>query len=226
MPWGRSLSEYVRMFDLTATDLASTIVDCAAGPSSFNADMRGLGRAIVSCDPIYNFSGTEISDRIEEIRGVMLEATRESKGNFIWDEYQTPERLVEIRLQTMRTFLADFPTGRAGKRYRPAELPNLPFLNCQFDLAICSHFLFTYSALLDSEFHLASLREMCRVAKEVRVFPILEQFGSEHSRHVVPVVEQLSEDGYRCDVMRVAYEFQKGGNEMLRIRRIPNHVTR
>jgi hypothetical protein len=32
VPWGRSLDEYSRMFALTAADLDSCIVDCAAGP--------------------------------------------------------------------------------------------------------------------------------------------------------------------------------------------------
>jgi hypothetical protein len=37
VPWGRSLSEYVRMFDLSPADLQSRILDCAGGPASFNA---------------------------------------------------------------------------------------------------------------------------------------------------------------------------------------------
>ena len=43
VPWGRSLEEYVRMFQLSAADLASNIPDCAAGPASFNAEMHARG---------------------------------------------------------------------------------------------------------------------------------------------------------------------------------------
>jgi hypothetical protein len=207
------------MFDLTAADLSSRILDCAAGPSSFNAEMHWSGRAVVSCDPIYHFSAADISRRIGETRESMLDATRQSRDNFVWDEYESPEQLAEIRLATMQEFLEDLPAGLTEGRYRIAELPNLPFADGEFDLALCSHFLFTYSALLSLEFHLAAIREMCRVAKEARIFPLLEQFGSGHSSHVATVVRELTAEGYRCEVNRVPYEFQKGGNEMLRVRR-------
>jgi len=56
---------------------------------------------------------------------------------------------------------------------------------------------------------------MCRVASEVRTFPLLPSFGAAHSSHVEPVVRQLSAEGYRCEIRRVPYEYQRGGNEML-----------
>jgi hypothetical protein len=55
VPWGRSLEEYTQMFDLKASDLGQRILDSAAGPSSFNAEMHDMGLSIVSCDPIYQF---------------------------------------------------------------------------------------------------------------------------------------------------------------------------
>ena len=119
----------------------------------------------------------------------------------------------------MRQFLEDFPTGVLEGRYRLAELPNLPFHDCEFDLALCSHFLFTYSNLLSLEFHLDSIRELCRVATEVRIFPLIGQFGAEYSPHVSVVMSRLPAEGYECKIKQVPYEFQKGGNEMLRVRR-------
>jgi hypothetical protein len=217
VPWGRSLDEYTRMFDLTAADLTSRILDCAAGPSSFNAEMHRRGQRVVSCDPIYRFSATDISRRIEETRENMLEATRQGRDNFVWDEYQSPQRLADIRLATMQQFLGDFPAGLAEGRYRIAELPDLPFAGGEFDLALCSHFLFTYSALLSLDFHVAAVREMCRVAQEVRIFPLIEQFGSERARHLADVERKLASLGYRCEVRHVPYEFQKNGNGMLRV---------
>jgi hypothetical protein len=43
-----------------------------------------------------------------------------------------------------------------------------------------------YSTQLDESFHLASVRELCRVADEVRIFPLLA-LGATPSVHV-PVV--------------------------------------
>ena len=56
VPWGRSKAEYVAMFGMTAEDLSGRMLDCASGPSSFNAKGTQDGHGIVSCDPIYRFS--------------------------------------------------------------------------------------------------------------------------------------------------------------------------
>jgi hypothetical protein len=68
-------------------------------------------------------------------------------------------------------------------------------------------------------FHLQALKEFCRIADEARVFPLLE-LSTKKSRHLHEVMNHLYEDGYVCTVERVEYEFQKGGNEMLRVKRL------
>ena len=60
VPWGRSMAEYVGMFDLGAQDLGKQILGCADGPASFNAEMTARGCRVVSCDPIYVFTDHEI----------------------------------------------------------------------------------------------------------------------------------------------------------------------
>lgn len=102
--------------------------------------------------------------------------------------------------------------------YIVAELPHLPFGDRTFDLALCGHLLFSYSEQLSLEFHLDAIRELCRTAKEVRIFPIVENFTGTRSRHLDPLQAQLIERGYRVDIERVNYEFQKGGHEMMRVR--------
>jgi hypothetical protein len=63
--WGRSFEEYRRMFALTDGDLAGHILGCGDGPASFNAEATALGHRVVSCDPIYAFSASEIQTRVE-----------------------------------------------------------------------------------------------------------------------------------------------------------------
>ena len=58
-----------------------------------------------------------------------------------------------------------------------------------------------------------AIEEMCRVAAEARVFPLLEM--GLRSRHVDAVLSALRSAGYTATVERVDYEFQVGGNEML-----------
>jgi hypothetical protein len=60
---------------------------------------------------------------------------------------------------------------------------------------------------------------MCRVAGEVRVFPLLALEG-ERSPFVDDHVGDLKEAGYRVTIEKVPNEFQRGGNEMLRVRRV------
>lgn len=64
----------------------------------------------------------------------------------------------------------------------PAVLP-LERGSGKFDIALSSHFLFFYSAQLSAEFHLQALREMLRVAREVRVFPLLALDGAAFTTH-------------------------------------------
>ncbi len=68
------------------------------------------------------------------------------------------------------------------------------------------------------DFHLASIEEMCRVAAEARVFPLLQGYG-RRSPHLQPVVGRLRELGYHVEVIRVSYELQRGGDEMLAVAR-------
>ena len=60
--------------------------------------------------------------------------------------------------------------------------------------------------------------EMARVAQEVRIFPLL-MLGNAPSPHVAPVRAVLGNLGYEHEVRTVPYEFQKGGNQMLVVRR-------
>jgi len=206
------------MFGLDAHELDQKILGCGDGPASFNATFSRRGGSVLSVDPIYRFTTEEIARRIDKTYDIIMEQTRQNAHEFVWSHIRSPEELGKIRIRAMRDFLADFPGGKDEGRYIPAELPDLPFPDQAFGLALCSHFLFLYSAQLDIRFHLRSLRELCRVARDVRIFPILE-LGSKRSRHIDEVLAKLSSDGYEVRIERVAYEFQKGGNEMLRLRR-------
>ncbi len=217
VPWGRSFDEYVSMFALTPDELLKSVLDCAGGPSSFNACLTRRSRGCISVDPLYRFSAVDIRRRIEAVVPVVMEQIRKNTREFVWDSIPSVEDLETIRLSAMNAFLDDYSTGSSKDRYMDGSLPELPFSDETFDLALCSHFLFLYSALLLEEFHVASIRELCRVAKDVRIFPLLE-LGTQKSRHLAPVLHTLSEAGYDAEIIPVPYEFQRGGNAMLRVR--------
>jgi hypothetical protein len=79
---------------------------------------------------------------------------------------------------------------------------------------LCSHLLFLYSEHLSEDFHIKSIKELCRVASEARIFP-LSEFGAKKSRHLDAVIDILKKEGFSANIKKVPYEFQKGGNEML-----------
>ncbi len=219
VPWGRSFDEYVRMFALTEVDLASRILGCGDGPASFNAEATRRGARVVSCDPLYQFDAGQIRQRIDETATEVLEQARRNAHEFVWDDaIPDIETLKQVRMSAMAAFLDDFAISRGDGRYVNAGLAALPFDDGAFDLALCSHFLFLYSQQHDAAFHVQSMRELCRVGREVRVFPLLA-LGGQPSPHLAPVAAALEADGFAVSVERVAYEFQRGGNQMLRVTR-------
>lgn len=216
IPWGRSFQEYLDMFGLTSDELKCSILDCAGGPASFNAEMKRRGYQTISCDPIYQFSVSDIHQRIQETYPVVIEQLQKNQENYIWKIIKSPEHLGEVRMAAMQQFLADFPDGKQQGRYVTAALPKLPFDSQQFDLALSSHLLFSYSQHLSEEFHIESVLELCRVAREVRLFPLLEISGTL-SPFVTPVISHLEQQGWNVEIEPVPYESQKGGNQMLRV---------
>ena len=207
------------MFALTEADLASRILGCGDGPASFNAKLTRRGGRIVSCDPLYQLDAARIRRRIDETSAEVLDQTRRNAHEFVWDDaIPDVDALKRLRMAAMSTFLDDYEQGRREGRYVVAGLPSLPFADGAFDLALCSHFLFLYSQQRDEAFHLESMRELCRVARDVRVFPLLA-LGGQLSPHLDATREALAADGWEASVERVPYEFQRGGNDMLRVRR-------
>jgi hypothetical protein len=215
VPWGRSFDEYVRMFALSGADLDRAIVDCAAGPSGFNAEMAARGKHVVSVDPIYSFSPEQIRRRVGAVRDTMIDQVRGQMGHFAWEYFGSAEHLERVRMGAMEQFLADFAAGARRGRYLPQSLPTLALGDGAFDLALCSHFLFLYSDRLDTAFHLASVAELTRVAREVRVFPVTDLSG-RHSPHLAAVRERFA-----TELVRVPYEFLRGANEMLVVKPYP-----
>jgi SAM-dependent methyltransferase len=219
VPWGRSFDEYVAMFALTKADLAGRILGCGDGPASFNAGLTRRGGRVVSVDPLYRFTPDDIRQRIRRTYAEVLEQTRKNAHEFLWTSIRSVDELGRLRSAAMEEFLADYPLGAAQGRYVDGQLPHLPFRDRSFDLAVCSHLLFLYSEHLSEDFHVESIKELCRVAGEARIFPLLE-LGSIPSRHVPAVRARLAADGYSVSIQIVAYEFQRGGNQMMRIKAV------
>jgi hypothetical protein len=217
VPWGRSFEEYRRMFALSDADLGLAILGCGDGPASFNAEATRRGTNVISCDPIYQWDADQIRERIAVTYERILDQTRQNIDEFVWDSIPSVDELGRIRMTAMEDFLEDYPLGKVHGRYVDGELPALPFTESSFDLALCSHLLFLYSSQLGEPFHRAAIPELCRIAREVRIFPLLA-LGGQRSPFVDGSVEALREAGFAVSIETVPYEFRRGGNQMMRIR--------
>jgi len=218
VPWGRSFEEYRGMFALSDADLQGRVLGCADGPASFNAEATRRGTSIVSADPLYRFAGAAIRERVTATYGQIMEQMRRNMPEYLWDNIRSLDELGRLRMETMEAFLADYDAGKREGRYVDAELPALAFPDGHFDLAVCSHFLFLYSEHLPEAFHRSSILELCSVATEVRIFPLIALDGSP-SPHLPRIVDELKST-CEISVETVPYEFRRGGNQMMRLSRL------
>lgn len=216
VPWGRSYEEYIRMFDLSPEELQARIVSCGDGPANFNSEMTKRNGRAVSIDPLYQCTAGQIRQRIGETYDQVMAQLVQNQDDFIWDQIKSPAELGAVRMAAMEGFLADFEKNAAEGRYIANTLPYLPFRNQVFDLALCSHLLFLYSRQLSLAFHRDSIIEMCRVAVEVRIFPLFDLKGTK-SPYVTTLADELQKLGYKVAIKQVEYEFQRGANEMMTV---------
>lgn len=217
VPWGRNLSEYRLMFQLDDIDMAKKIASFGDGPASFNYEASKLGTSVTSFDPIYQFSRQELQQRIEEVRITVMEQMKENKDNYVWTNIKSLEELENVRMSAMKLFLSDYEQGKKEKRYIFHSLPDrLPYKDDYFDIGLSSHFLLMYTAL-GYDFHIQAITEMLRVCKEIRIFPIVD-LDADKTDLIAKVIEYFIND-YDVEIRKTQYEFQRGGNSMLVIRK-------
>lgn len=214
VPWGRSFAEYQAMFNLTKEDLQKNILGCGDGPAAFNQHLSALGGRVISIDPIYAFSTAKIKARIKDVYAEVLSQVENNKTDFVWKNIKSVDELSQVRMQAMNDFLADYDDGKQQGRYLNGSLPKLVFADRQFDLALCSHFLFLYSDHFSLAQHIESALELCRVAKEVRIYPLVSLAGKT-SPHLDLVIKELNDHNIKTQLKTVDYEFQQGATKML-----------
>jgi SAM-dependent methyltransferase len=139
VPFGRSLDEYRYMFRISEADLTCTILGVGDGPASFNAEATPLGANVISVDPIYELSGTDISQRFEAVVDNIIRQIEATPDDWVWTYHRSPAGLRRNREKALQRFLADYTPD--SERYQIGSLPKLEFPDGAFDLALCSHFL-------------------------------------------------------------------------------------
>lgn len=217
VPWGRTMDEYKMMFQLDESDMSKKIAGFGDGPACFNYEMTERNGNVVSFDLIYQFSKDDIEKRIEEVRDVVMQQMKENMNNYVWKNIKSLAELENTRMSAMKKFLSDYEKGKVEGRYIFHELPNkLPYEADRFDIGLSSHFLLMYTAL-GYDFHIASMSEMLRVCKEIRIFPIVD-LDANKTELVKNVIDYFKK-AYKVEIVKTKYEFQKGENKLLIIRK-------
>lgn len=179
--------------------------------------MTNAGGNVVSFDPIYQFSKEEIEERIEEVRITVMRQMRENMDNYVWTLIKDLDELEHIRMSAMKKFLSDYEQGKKEGRYVFHELPaRLPYEPKSFDIGLSSNFLLMYTSL-GYDFQIQSITEMLRVCKEVRIFPIVDLDANKIDL-IKDVIDYFQRD-YDAAIVTTEYEFQKGDNKLLIIRK-------
>jgi hypothetical protein len=215
IPFGRSKAEYELMFNLTPEDLSKTIVGIGDGTASFNAEMAAQGQIVTSVDPLYEFSATAITQQFEAVVDRIFTQIERTPNDWVWTYHPSPQHLRQTRTQVLETFAADYNLGKQQGRYITGSLPELPFPDRIFALALSSYLLFVYTEQFSLDFHITAIREMCRIASEVRIFPLVMANRHERSPYLDPVRHRLASEGIDSEVICVDYELQRGGHEMI-----------
>jgi Methyltransferase domain len=214
---GRTWAEYLKMFNIVSEELfEGKILDCAAGASSFTAELSKRGGEAVAVDLLYNETADDLCDKYSEHMSVLLEGLG-STDHFVWKFFSNLDDLKAQRNQACKEFISDYRDYR-GKRYIAADITNLPFDDNTFSMVLCSHLLFIYDHRLDYTFHLNAIKEMIRVTSgDLRIYPLVKKKGMKSV-----FVERIFNDLHDVDVkiVSVDYEFRKGGNEMIKISKI------
>ncbi len=210
----RSFDEYVAMFALTDEDMSRSILDCPGGAASFAAEAHARGMSVVAVDPVYAAPAQWLAEHAvaEAVRG--NRHTGSSVDSFVWTFFTDITDHLNRRTAAAATFGRDL--AARPSTYVAGSLPRLPFRNASFDIVLSSHLLFMYADRLDQEFHVAAACEMARVARrEVRVFPLISDAGTDTGELVDAVRDGVTARGCTTAIRPSPYEFQKGGDEML-----------
>jgi hypothetical protein len=215
---GRTFDEYVRMFDLTETELKQcTMLDAPAGACSFTSIASQAGYRVTAADIAYYHSPGQLYEKGKEDIKHAMEGISKVQDAFQWEYFRSIDQLEQHRNSALQDCIHHMKTS--PKQYVPVILPELPFEDDQFDITLSAHFLFMYAERLDLDFHKKTLQEMIRVSrKEVRIFPVTDLKGMKYE-YLPEILRFVEELGWNAEERNVSYEFQRKANSMLRLYR-------
>lgn len=213
--WIYNFSDYEQMYGLSEKDLTKKILEFPGVVGSFNAQASAMGANVLSAGPLFALSTDEMTAYANDFFERQVLALSKNPKRLKAFSQEKKKQVMMLWEESKALFLHDYPIGKAAGRYVPVNLDNLPFKTHEFDLALCSHLLFQ-KALPKGVSAIDLLQQLCDIALEVRLYPLLDDSG-KITDELGPLMLALQARNYGVEVREVAYELQEGGNAMLRI---------
>lgn len=212
--WVYDFSDYQQMYDLSEGDLKKSIFDFSSGIASFNAEATKRGMHVISCDASYVLSEEKMASYAAQFLQETMSYLKNNPDRLKDSSEVMMRRVIGLWEKTEKMFLQDYASGKAQNRYQPLQFPRLPYVTHQFNLALCTGFIFHHS--LSTKEIAVIVQELCRIAEEIRIFPLLDNYG-KMTEELGPLMLMLQKKNYGVEVREVSYETLNGGNAMLRI---------
>jgi len=218
--FGRTLAEYTQFFAIDPNALKGlSVLDVAAGPSSFTAEACRRGADAVAVDPLYGCTLATLSAHVQIDYRRMLAQMRAKPQLLRFRSFGSIDEAEASRRSAAERFLVDYEQHFVHNRYLGAALPQLPFLDGAFDLVLCAHLLFVYEKRFDFSFHMEACRELVRVSRhEVRIHPVIGLGGKPYAG-LGRLRAALADEGITSEIVPVDYEFFAGSDSMLVLKR-------
>jgi len=214
--WGHHVSEYQEMFDVSDASLQTNLLEYGCGASAVNTELHQDGTSVVSVDPLFALSKPELIQKVTEDFDERVEQVLADQTQFNVENYGGIDAFLASRREGIDAFFADYNAGIEEGRYKALVDGALPFENFSFDLALSSHYLFANAADDAVARHVAIIQDLARVAKEVRIFPLIERAGTP-SALLGPVLLGLQQANFGTEVREVSCALYPEGNAMLRV---------
>lgn len=193
-----NFKDYQAIFDLNGLSHERRLLTFPAGLSSVTAEAQQQGYHLLSADPYYDLDQHEMSKRVDQV----IQALTES---------ESCAELVKQWTENAHIFLSDYNKDKQNY-YRWVELPTFPFKDFEFDLLLSTDFIF-HRAIKKPE---KILMEFCRVASEIRLYPLLNE-KDEIPSNLGEVMMLLQKENYGVEVREVPYHGPKKKGAMLRV---------
>lgn len=202
-----SLEDIQAIFDLSEQDLTKKILVYGAG-ASYLAHPN-----ITLVDPLYQHDLSEIK-QLTAAKYQELEKTFKQNPAYVWEYYSSPTAALEAYQKNSGAFLEHYSQEKKAQRYISGNLENLPFPDNAFDLLLCLDSFFATSQHLES--HLDMVKELQRIASDIRVFPLLDKSGQLFT-NIGQFIFDLQQQGFGIELKHSDFVLQDQGDAVLKI---------